>query len=97
MAEVNKKSHSKIVINLFNHTLKNHNNSFCGCNYCQKLRNYVEAKKCAHRIKTYIGEDFLELRIAWGEHTINVSEKLEAIKQEIALLKIEKDKLKEWN
>ena len=38
-----KNNHKKIILEVYNNSIKNHN-SFCGCNYCKILKDYVSLK-----------------------------------------------------
>jgi hypothetical protein len=89
LQEVNKRTHQQVIINLFNHQLKNHN-SFCGCNYCQKLREYVEYKKSLQRLKSQ-DDYYYDIR-SYNDF----KDSLDKFKVKVLTLKYEKDKLKTW-
>ncbi len=78
--------HSEIVVSVFKHMVNKHNDITCGCNYCQRLRGYVDAIRREHHIRKAIeryydegGYRFVDLDIA---------------KYNVRWLKKEKDSLK---
>ena len=84
--------HSEIIISYFQVLIKNHN-EFCGCNYCQELKYYVQLKKYKssfnRRYYNYDGFDEKLEREFMNNYRI--------LDNKIKELKINKDKLKQLN
>jgi len=54
-------SQKEIIIGVYRNMVHSHND-FCGCDYCVLLKEYVEAKKMAHRMKR--GRDIKETQFS---------------------------------
>jgi hypothetical protein len=81
-----RQSNQKIIMGMYQNMIYAHN-SFCGCNYCKVLNEYVLEKKNFSRYKKWSnGSDFL------GSDMVPL--RIELFKIKIEELKSLKDKLK---
>lgn len=83
-----KQKHNLIVVDIYRYILGKHN-SFCGCNYCKLLKEYVLLKKSTYRVKKYLYDEYdireeLRLKSVQKDYILQIKE-----------LKLKKDKLKE--
>lgn len=83
--------HNEVVLGVFQWMCNKHNEyGVCQCEYCQKLPEYVRAKRHLQWLKSVDYDGY------WQEyaHIILHDEKLLAAKRAIKALKVQKDRLK---
>lgn len=81
--------HGEVVRGLFKHLVQTHND-YCGCEYCDILRQYVRLKKAEHRMHRII-EDDLKVQFSYLDKAYR---SYDQTKQEAKALKIQKDAIK---
>lgn len=50
-----KQNSQKIIVGMYQNMIKSHND-FCGCNYCNILKDYIEEKKKLSRYNRWVDE-----------------------------------------
>jgi hypothetical protein len=82
--EIANNSKDEIIMGLYRNMITAHND-FCGCNYCNVLQRYVDAKKLLHR-RNRVNK---VVESGWLPYS-NIK-----LQQQIDILKKEKDDLKQ--
>jgi len=84
-------SHKEVIMGVYRKMVLSHN-SFCGCNYCEILKDYVRFKKFRHAIDKKMNSpdyDYFLSRVVTQDYMDRIK-----ITDAIKKLKQEKDQLK---
>jgi hypothetical protein len=84
-------SNQQIILGMYQKMIHAHN-EHCGCNYCEKLKGYIQMKRYLSARNRYM--DGPEYNFWSNMDVIRDLEGIDKIKLEIKRLKFEKDKLK---
>lgn len=77
-------SHKDIIILAYQHMLKKHNTN-CGCDYCNKLREYRFSKILLHRYKNF-GDYFDRSYLSYLDYYSSLVKAMKAEKDQLKLI-----------